>query len=70
MSTCVCSISLLKFLFPCLHIQEEQATIILMPTKIYIIMSYNVNPILLRPVLGIRLAIDSVLLNVEQLCHG
>ena len=30
-------------------------------------MSNNVNPILLRPVLGIVLAIDSVLLKMEQL---
>ena len=30
-------------------------------------MSNNVNPILLRPVLGIVLAIDSVLLRLEQL---
>ena len=33
-------------------------------------MSNNVNPIVLRPVLGIVLAIDSVLLKMEQLCHG
>ena len=49
-----------------LHIKAEQATIILMSTNIYIIMNYSVNPILLRPVLGIVLAIDSVLLNMEQ----
>ena len=30
-------------------------------------MSNNVNPILLRPVLGIVLAIDSILLKLEQL---
>lgn len=30
-------------------------------------MSNNVNPVLLRPVLGIVLAIDSVLLKTEQL---
>lgn len=35
-------------------------------TKISIIMSNNVNLTLLRPVLGILLAIDSVLLNMEQ----
>ena len=37
-----------------------------MPTKIQIIMSSRVNPILLRPVLGIVLSIDSVLLKMEQ----
>ena len=36
-------------------------------TKIKMIMSNNVNPILLRPVLGILLAIDSVLLRMKQL---
>ena len=38
-----------------------------MLTKIQIIMSNSVNPILWRPVLGIVLAIDSVLLKMEQL---
>ena len=67
MSAWVCSISLLTILVAHLHMQAEQATIILMSTKIYIIMINSVNPILLRPVLGIVLAIDSVLLKVEQL---
>ena len=50
----------------CLHIREEQAIIILIFTKILIIMSNNVNLTLLRQVLGILLAIDSALLNMEQ----
>ena len=67
MLTWVCSISLLTILVAHLHIWAEQATIILMPTKIQIIMSNNVNLILLRPVLGTVPAIDSVLLKMEQL---
>ena len=59
MSTWVCNISLLTVLVASLHIRAEQATVILM--------SNSINPILLRPVLGIVLAIDSVLLNMEQL---
>ena len=65
--TWVCTISLLTIIVAHLHIKAEQATIILMSTNIYIIMNYSVNPILLRPVLGIVLAIDSVLLKMEQL---
>ena len=38
-----------------------------MPTKIWIILSNSVNPILLRPVLGIVVAIDSVPHKMEQL---
>ena len=38
-----------------------------LPTKIKIIMSNSVNPTLLRLVLGIVLAMDSVLLKMEQL---
>ena len=38
-----------------------------MPMKIQIIMSTNVNPIPLRPVLGIVLAIDLVQLKMKQL---
>ena len=38
-----------------------------MPTKIQIMMSNSINPILLGPVLGIVLAIDSVLLKMVQL---
>ena len=38
-----------------------------MPTKVQIIMSNSVNPILLRVVLRIVLAINSVLLKMEQL---
>ena len=41
--------------------------IFLMPTKIQVIMSNDVNSILLRLALGIVLAIDSVLLKMEQL---
>lgn len=41
-----------------------------MLTKVQIIMNNSVNPILLRPVHGIVLAINSVLLKLEQLCHG
>ena len=59
MSIWVCNISLLTILVAVLHIRAEQAVIILMPTKIKIIMSDNLNPILWRPVLGIVLAIDS-----------
>ena len=61
------SISWLINFFACLHIQAEQAMIFLMPTKIQVIMSNNVNSILLRLALGIVLAIDSVLLKMEQL---
>ena len=39
----------------------------MLPTKIQIIMSNSVNPFILRPVLGIMLAIDLVLLKMEQL---
>ena len=51
----------------CLHVRAEQATVILMPTKIQTIMRNSVNPILLRPVLRIVLARDSVLLKMERL---
>ena len=51
----------------CLHIWVEQVIIILMSKKIQIIMSSSVNPVVLRPVLGIVLARDSVLLKMEQL---
>ena len=44
----------------------EQAAVILMPRKIYIIMSNSVNSILLRPFIGTVLAIDSVLLERKQ----
>ena len=46
--------------------RTEQAIIILMLTKVHIIMNNSVNPILLRPVHGIVLAINSVLLKMEQ----
>lgn len=49
MSTWVCSISLLTVV---LCSFTEQAAIISMPTKIWVIMSRGVRPILLRPVLG------------------
>ena len=62
----LCSISLLAVVVAHLHIWAEQATTTLMPTKILISMSKSVNPILLRPVLGIVLAINSVLLKMEQ----
>ena len=58
---------MLTVLVACLYIWAEQATIILMPTKVQIIMSSSVNPILLRLVLRSVLAIHSVLLKVEQL---
>ena len=67
MSTWVCSISLLTILVAHLYIRTEQGTIIFMPKKISIIISNCVNPILLRPVLGIVLAIDLLLLKMEQL---
>ena len=66
MLTWVCGIFLVTILVAGLHIQAEQATIILMPTEIQMIMSSSVNPILLRPVLGILLAINSVRLKMEQ----
>ena len=66
-STRICSISLLTILVSHLHIQAEQARIILLSTKIQIIISRSVNPILLSPLLGTVLAIDSVLLKMEQL---
>ena len=43
--TWVCSTSLVTVLVVCLHIWAEQATVILKPTKIQIIMSSSVNPI-------------------------
>ena len=61
-----CSISLLTISGAHLKIRAEQATIILMPTNAYIIMSNNVNPILLRPVLRNGLTIGSKLLKIEQ----
>ena len=45
----------------------EQATVILMSTKIQTIMSNSVNPILLGPALGMSLTINSVLLKMAQL---
>ena len=65
MLTWGCGISLVTILVACLHIQAEQAIIILIFTEIQIIMSISVNPILLRPVLGIMLPIGSVLLKME-----
>ena len=61
------SISLLIVLVAYLYRQAEQATITLMPRMIQIVTSNDVNPILMRPVLGIVLNIDSVLLKMEQL---
>ena len=49
-----------------LVISLQTQAIILMPIKIQIIMCDYVNPILLRPVHGIVLAINSVLLKMEQ----
>ena len=66
-STWAWNISLLTVLVTYLHMWAEQATIILMPTKIKIIMSSSVNPILLRPLLWIVLAINTVLLKMEHL---
>ena len=54
--------------FSCLFTyMSRKATILWLSTKIEIIMSNNVNRILLRPVPGIVLALDSVLLKMEQL---
>ena len=61
------SISLLIVLVAYLYRQAEQATITLMPRMIQIVTSNDINPILMRPVLGIVLNIDSVLLKMEQL---
>ena len=61
------SISWLTVLVAYLYRQAEQATITLMPRMIQIVTGSDVNPILLRPVLGIVLNIDSVLLEMEQL---
>ena len=61
------SISWLTVLVAYLYRQAEQATITLMPRMIQIVTGNNVNPILLRPVLGIVLNTDSVLLEMEQL---
>ena len=60
------SISWLTVLVAYLYRQEEQATITLMHRMIQIVTGNNVNPILLRPVLGIVLNTDSVLLEMEQ----
>ena len=60
MLTWVCSISLLTLSVACLHTWAKQAKIILMLTKMQIIMSNNVDPTVLRPVLRIVLAIDGV----------
>ena len=54
------SISLLTLSVACLHTWAKQAKIILMLTKMQIIMSNNVDPTVLRPVLRIVLAIDGV----------
>ena len=64
MSRWVWSISADNFSCP-LTYGAEQAIIILKPTKMYIITHDNVNPILLRPILGIVLTTDSVLLKLE-----
>ena len=61
------SISWLTVLVAYLYRQAEQATITLMPRMTQIVTGNNVNPILLRPVLGIVLNTDSVLLEMEQL---
>ena len=42
-------------MFVYIFIYSEQATIILMPLKISVTLSNNVNPILLRPVPGVVL---------------
>ena len=51
----------------CSQARAQQGTLTLMPTEIYIVMSRSVSPIVLRPVLGIVLTLDSVLPNLEQL---
>ena len=45
----------------------EEAMIIFILIEIYIVIIYNVNPLLLRSILGIVLAIDLVLLKTEHL---
>lgn len=55
----VCSMSLLAIL--------EEAMIIFILIEIYIVIIYNVNPLLLKSILGIVLAIDLVLLKMEHL---
>jgi len=65
MSTC--SISLLTILVAHLRRQAEQVAIILMPIEIQIITSNNINPFLVRSVVGIVLAMGSILLKLEQL---
>ena len=49
----------------CLHLWDEKAAVILMSTKIEIIVSISVSPLLLKPVLGIVLP-QSALLKIEQ----
>ena len=66
-SQLLCSISLPPGVHASLRSQAEQDTIILLPPKIQIIMNSSVNPLLLRPVLGTALGIDSVLAQDEAL---
>ena len=72
MSQLLCSISLPPGVHASLRSQAEKDTIILLPPKIQIIMNSSVNPLLLRPVLGTALGIDSVLAQDEALTlwHG
>ena len=67
MSRLLCSISLPPGVHASLCAQAEQATIILLPPKIQIIMNSSVNPLLLRPVLGTTLGTDSMLAQDEAL---
>lgn len=68
MSTGGCSISLLTILVIHLYTWAEQAVSILMPTNIQVNMNSNVNPSLVRPVLGHVLATErSLSLRLEQL---
>ena len=68
MSAGGCSISLLTILVIHLYTWAEQAVSILMPTNIQVNMNSNVNPSLVRPVLGHVLAIErSLSLRLEQL---
>ena len=69
MSTWVCSISLLTISVALLRIWAEQATIILIPTKIQVIMS-NVNPILLNQFLELCQPQIQYCSSWSSLCHG
>ena len=62
----ICSMFLLTILVAHLHIWASKLQLVFL-TERQIIVSSSVNPILLRLVLRIGLAIDSILLKMEQL---